>query len=285
MNDEGRSEKRPAANPSHSDRNSGATSLSNRRELLERCGAAYGELHLAIAFTDGIRGEAAKQNTKGWKATEPLASAEQGQAIMGSALARNPVVCLRASGLIGIDIDGEHGRTLTKHLEVRLPRTVAVKTGDGGHLWFRSPENCPPDVVKVQLSDKLTTSADGYLVCPPARHPNGHTYLFIEGHEPWSIPIATLPLATTRLLAKEGRTSAARARAFSGPIEPGDRHEHLRRISYAMRRYSGASVEAIEAALLVENESRCSPPKAERLVRALAEYTYERVTPIGDDDE
>ena len=50
-----------------------------------------------------------------------------------------------------------------------------------------------------------------------------------------------------------------------------------------MRRYSGASLAAIEAALLVENRTRCKPPKAEGLVTALAEYTYENVKPIGAD--
>jgi hypothetical protein len=257
---------------------------SDFHELLGRLGRTYGDLRLAIAFTDGIRGDAAKRNSKGWKETKPLLSAEQGQALMGAALARNPIVCLKASGLIGIDIDGEQGRSLARYLKLRFPETVAVRTGNGGHLWFRPPKGAPPSVVKVQLSDKLTTSADGYFVCPPARHPAGVTYTFVEGLEPWTTPIAELPLEIVDLFAEKNRNAKAGQHAATGPIQAGDRHEHLRQISYAMRRYSGASLEAIEAALLVENQHRCSPPKPERLVRELAAYTHRHISPIGEED-
>ena len=100
--------------------------------------------------------------------------------------------------------------------------------------------------------------------------------------EPWTIPIAELPLAIAELFATRSRRAKAKLRTSTELITPGNRHEHLRQISYAMRRYSGASQEAIEAALLTENEKRCSPPKAEHLVRALAAYTFEHIAPIDE---
>jgi hypothetical protein len=265
-----------------------STNGAARRELLERHGRVYGELGLAIDFTDGITGEAAKQNTVGWKRTLPLPHAARGAALLTSRLNRNPIVVLGASGLIGIDVDGKDGRALVRRLGLELPTTVTVVSGreDGGtHLWYRRPEGVPVGVVKVQLAAKVTISADGYLVVPPARHPDGRTYAFLEGREPWTIPIAELPAETVVALSRADRTAASKRRRATGPVPPGDRHEHLRQISWSMRRYSGASEEAIVAALLTENELRCDPPKAERLVEALAKYTFEHVNPIGGDDE
>ena len=261
--------------------------MSDRRELLERHGACFGEMHLALAFTDGITGEDAKKNSKGWKQTRPLQSAEQGRGVMAVGLTRNPIVVLGASGLVGIDVDGDAGRALLRTLagEVRFPTTVTVISGGGGHLWYRPPAGDAREVVKVQLKTAVTVSADGYFVCPPARHPGGHVYHFVEGREPWTIEIAELPSRTIEVLAREGRLRKAAIRHEVGEIGTGDRHEHLRQISWAMRRYSGASQEAIEAALLAENELRCRPTKAEHLVRALAEYTYLNVDPIGEVDE
>jgi hypothetical protein len=281
MNDEAPGQGR---SDSRTDLSSNSIGGSGRCDLLEQHGHAYGRLGLAIAFTDGNRAEAAKRNSKGWKETKPLQSAEQGRALMGTALARNPIVCLKASGLIGIDVDGEQGRSLARYLKFRLPETVAVETGNGGHLWFRPPRGAPPGVVKVQLSDRLTTNADGYFVCPPALHPSGHTYVFVRGHEPWTIPIAELPLPIVELFAEKNRGARADLHAATGPLREGNRHEHLRQISFAMRRYSGASLESIEAALIIENQLRCLPPKPERLVRELAAYTHKHVCPIGEED-
>ena len=118
----------------------------------------------------------------------------------------------------------------------------------------------------------MTISADGYFVCPPARHPEGRTYAFLEGREPWTIEIADLPKNAVAVLVSEARLRQAADRRTSGEINAGDRHEHLRAISYAMRRYSGASLEAIEAALLTENALRCKPPRPALPPRLGREY-------------
>lgn len=269
------------------------------REELERHGRVYGDLRLAIAFTNGITGEDAKKNDRAgvtaWKRARPLASADEGAALLaGRGLTHNPIVVLGASGLIGIDIDGAdndaqararmHARDVShRHLSDDLPATATVRSNGGVHLWYRAPEGCTPGFVKVQLTpERVTVSSDGYLVAPPARHPSGHAYAFLPGGAPWEIEIATLPLATVERLNRGARAAkSAMIVDTTSPISAGNRHEHLRRIAWVMRRYSGASLDAIEAALLAENTARCTPPKEERLVCALALYTYAHHAPKG----
>ncbi len=264
--------------------------LPERDEHLEQFGRVYGELGLAVNFTDGIAGEDAKRCTaRGWPKTAKLPDGDFGASYLrGRSGRRNPVVVLGASHLIGIDLDGAAGKELLLSLPVLFPPTVTVVSGrpDGGrHLWYRRPEGAPARLVKVQLTDRVTVAADGYLVCPPALHPSGRRYEFAAGLDPWTTEIAELPLETAETLDGADRGRSGRQRHFSGPISEGDRHEHLRQISWAMRRYSGASLEAITEALLTENRTRCTPPKREQLVVALSQYTFEHVLPIGDGDE
>ena len=118
-----------------------------REQLLEQHGRSYGAQHLAVTFSDGLDGDDAKRVTrKGWPNTPRLADAEYGAALLaGRGKNRNPAVVLGASGLIGIDIDGEAGVELLRKVNPRLvdeqlTRTVTVTTGKGWHLWYRRPE-------------------------------------------------------------------------------------------------------------------------------------------------
>jgi hypothetical protein len=255
-----------------------ATVEDTRAALLQRCGHVYGELGLAVAFTDGIAGDDAKRVTrKGWNQTPSLADGPFGAALLaGRGLQRNPVVVLGASGLIGIDIDGPEGAKLLRGVaSERLPRTVTVETRKGWHLWYRRPYRMT-DVTKIEFGpDGLEVAKDGYLVAPPALHPSGHVYTFAAGREPWSVPIAGLNIEPFLAHAKRSRSAAIASR---GPIVEGGRHRHLRRIAGAMVRV-GASETAVLAALLAENEHRCQPPQDERVVRDLARDIAARYQP------
>ena len=255
---------------------------TDRRDLLERHGRAYGELGLAIAFTDGVEGDSAKV-ARGWKQAKPLPDPEFAAGYLaGRGARRNPVVTLAASNLIGVDIDGEDGRRRSEELVPRgWPITVTVRSGRAGvglHLWYRAPAGAGP--MKVELSgDGIEVSKDGYLVAPPAVHASGAVYAFVEGRAPWDIAIATLPTAIVDSIALTHRSlDELERRDDDTPLLPGARHRHLRRVGGAMRR-AGARREAIEAALLEENRLRCDPPKAEALVRALAEDIATRYPP------
>ncbi len=252
--------------------------MSERADLLERYGRVYGELGLAIAFTDGIEGEDAKRVTrKGWNRTPKLADGSFGAAFLaGRCLQRNPVVVLGASGLIGVDIDGPEGAQLLRRItSERLPQTVTVETGKGWHLWYRRPDGLA-GAAKIELGPEgLEVAKDGYLVAPPALHPSGHVYGFAAGREPWSVEIAELDVEPFLAHAKRSRTAEI---ASHGPSVAGGRHRRLRRLAGAMVRV-GATDAAILAALLVENEHGCSPPKDERLVRELARDIATRYRP------
>lgn len=254
---------------------------SDRGALLERYGREYGELGLAIAFTDGLDGDNAKRVTrKGWNNTASLPDGPFGAALLANrGTQRNPVVVLGASALTGIDVDGPEGaQRLRRIAPERLPQTVTVETGKGWHLWYRRPFRAA-GVAKIELSaDGVTLSKDGYLVAPPALHPSGNVYAFVDGRAPWETEIAQLPEdLLDRFIAAAGRSRAA-VTAANGGIGPGARHRYLLRLGCAMRRV-GASEAAIVAALLEENAHRCEPPQEERLVRDLARDIAERYAP------
>lgn len=277
--DEAARQSRPATNNITASSMSVAAPIA-RLEELERHGRAYGELHLAIAFTDGIDGDAAKRVTrKGWPQTTRLADGPHGVGMLQRGERRNPVVVLGSSGLIGIDIDGTEGMHLLReqHPE-RMPRTVTVETGKGWHLWYRRPHGAIVGA-KIELGPEgLEVAKDGYLVCPPALHPSGRVYRFADGLAPWDLEPVVLHERHLEPFLVHARKCRGEAIVSTAPITAGGRHRHLRRVAGAMRRV-GACEESILAALLVENTRRCHPPKDERLVRELARDITNRYAP------
>jgi hypothetical protein len=106
-----------------------------RRKLLEHHGRIYGELHLAIARTDGLSAEGDEfKRARFWQDTKPLATADFGASFVSNFCAdRNPVLVLRPSNLIGLDADGEGGLQRLQ-ATAKLPPTVVVVTGAGHHF-------------------------------------------------------------------------------------------------------------------------------------------------------
>lgn len=202
--------------------------------------------------------------------------------LRGRGQKRNPAVCLQASGLVGIDLDGTEGRALAHDLAPeKWPPTVAVRSGrrDAGlHMWYRA--NAKTRKHKIQLASTLMLSEDGYFICPPAIHTQaGRPYEFLPGRAPWEIEITPFPdWLQERLTAVTGKQDVGQRADDHSPITEGERHHHLRRIAGAMRR-AGAGEPAIAAALLSENERRCSPPKEARIIRALAHDIAVRYPP------
>ena len=287
MNDEAARQGRPTETNTTAaivaERGDGGQPAAERVELLARHGRAYGELRLAIAWTDGLEGDAAKQ-ARGWQSRpDKLADAEHGAGLFRRGLTRNPVVSLAASNLIGVDIDGEAGRRLVRELvPAGLLPTVIVQSGraDGGHhLYYRPPNGAQP--AKIEFSGNgLTVSSDGYLVLPPAIHgESGKAYTFADGCAPWEREIATLPAALYEALQEHTRKADQVERGDdSGTIPEGRRHRHLLRLGCAMRRV-GAGETTILAALRAENSARCIPPRDDQHVRELAADIVRRWPP------
>ncbi len=264
--------------------------MTDRLALLEQHGRAYGELHLAITFTESNVGDtqAKRVRRKGWPATRPLADPDNGAATLRvSGPTKNPAVVLGASGLLGIDIDGPAGVKLLRELQPGpLPRTITVETAHGYHLWYRRPDGVT-GIAKIELGPEgLEVAKEGYLVCPPAVHPGkpelgiapGHVYRFVDGLAPWDLEPVVLPMRHLEPFLAREKQARAEQITSTGPITAGGRHRHLRRIAGAMRRV-GATETSITAALLAENETRCSPPKPDRIVRELARDITSRYQP------
>lgn len=183
------------------------------------------------------------------------------------------IVTGRASGLVVIDVDGEAGEESIAMLEADygpLPESWEQLTGGGGrHLVFRRPDM---DKVgnRVRLAPGLDIRGDdGYIVAEPSNHVSGGAYYWEAAHHPADIPLAALPHAWLELLTEP-------ARPGRGPVEipaalpEGQRNDGLFRLGASMRA-RGLSDGAIEAALLAENQARCTPPLPPGEVRSIAQ--------------
>lgn len=250
------------------------TVVDSRLKALERYGRVYGALGFAVGWTVGLVGDDAKVSRHWQSRPDRLADPEHGAALLrGRGMNRNPVVSLKQSFLLGVDIDGPAGRALLGELVPDgLPRTVVVRSGrsDGGmHAWFRPPENCRHH--KLEFGKKLVLSADGYFVAPPGVHASGAVYSFAPGRSPEEHPIAVFPADVYQRLLKHNRQSNGAAREDdSTPITEPGRYLHLRRLGCSMR-YAGFGLVPIRAALLAENETRCQPQLDEEEVTTLAD--------------
>ena len=251
-------------------------STETRSAEFEALARAYARLGLALAWTDPRDPEdpdASKRCGSGWKRARPEAPDFAAGLFVQRVETRNPAVVLRASGLVGIDVDGAEGaRALAKLIPEGLPQTATILSGrpGGRHHWYRAPEGWTGPV-KVEFSKKVTASADGYFVCPPAVHANGREYRFHDDRIPREQDIAEIPVGIlTRIAAAAGERPKGWGAAPGERIAEGGRNDALFRMGAAMRR-RGMGEEAILAALMVENAARCTPPLKSAEVEAVAE--------------
>ena len=196
------------------------------------------------------------------------------------------------SGILVLDIDPRNsGAKSLKRLKEELgplPDTITAITGGGGrHLIFKHP----PFPVRKDTTGKLLGPgvdilSDGcIMVAPPSRHASGKRYRWAEGKSPKDIEPATLPETWLDRLggntAVEPVSDTAQTQA-EGLVLEGSRNSYLTSIAGTMQR-SGASPEALSAALAAENRVKCSPPldtvEVEKIVASVTQYP---ASPIGD---
>ena len=165
------------------------------------------------------------------------------------------------SGLVVLDIDpdADGDQSMNDLVEKfgSLPITPAVQTGGGGfHYYFKYPEAGLRNSAG-KLGDGLDIRGDGgYVVAPPSIHPNGTQYRWAKGHSPDDIPLAPLPTWVMECLSSP---PTIQAHIAEDVVPEGKRHATLLSLGGAMVS-KGMSGEAVEAALLAENEKRCEPP-------------------------
>lgn len=188
------------------------------------------------------------------------------------------------SGMVVIDIDPRHGgNDSLDELEAqhaKLPHTVEQLTGGGGrHLCFAHPG------VNIKNRAGLKPGIDirgdgGYIVVEPSLHASGRRYAFELSSLPGEVELAEMPRWLRDLLVESG--SGAQGEAEQAPSQPagegiaeGKRNATLASLGGTMRR-RGMSEEAIAAALLAENRTRCRPPLPEtevaRIAKSVAGY-------------
>lgn len=120
----------------------------------------------------------------------------------------------QASGLVGIDVDGQVGVQLLMEMsDGVLPSTWEFTTSAGSRLLYRIPAGLKTKKFKQQGSGKHEECAlicDGQqTVMPPSKHISGATYQWVAGHSPKDIDCAMAPqwlIDAIRL--EEGSTAA-----------------------------------------------------------------------------
>jgi putative DNA primase/helicase len=198
----------------------------------------------------------------------------------------------RKSGIIVLDVDPRNGGVKRLKRGNRklgpLPDTVTALTGGGGsHLIFKYPSFA----VKKDTSGKkfgrgLDVLSDGcIMIAPPSRHATGGRYRWAEGKSYREFKPAKLPKTWLNRLRKDDSASKKDNSTAQpeGRILEGQRNSKLTSLAGTLQR-AGTSPTAIKAALIAENDAKCTPPLDEAEIKKIvASITkYPATAPIGD---
>lgn len=228
----------------------------------------------------------------------------------------------RGSNLVVVDCDRKHGidgEVVLGELAAAhggLPPTPTARSGGGGvHRYFRLDQKNIGSSTN-EVADHVDIRAiGGGIVAPPTVHPSGGVYTWVEGLNPWDVPLAPLPDWLAALCpppgggtgAWAGRSRAGGATsglsqalqwrlaggvyrylAQGGTIAAGHRNQVLYRFGCALRSgYQGESSwgegmdeDALMAHLTDVNDTRCEEPLAEGELRTIVASVMKR--PRGD---
>ena len=201
----------------------------------------------------------------------------------------------RASRILVLDIDPRNGGTETlQRLEKELgplPETVTSNTGGGGeHRIFKYPNfSVRKDSAGKLLGPGVDVLSDGcIMVAPPSRHASGNRYRWQDGKsfrdlEPVPLPDPWLNRLRGNAAAQSDADSAAAQAAVIVP--EGGRNSHLTSFAGTLQR-SGASPEAITAALMAENTAKCRPAldiaEVQAIVASVSRYPSAALSERGD---
>jgi hypothetical protein len=151
----------------------------------------------------------------------------------------------------------------------QLPVTTEVLTGGGGHHYYFEHPGGSLGNSAGKLGPGLDIRADGgQVVAPPSVHPvTGRTYEWETAHHPDDVPLAPVPgWIIDTLNSKTERTPSPKS---DETIPEGQRNDFLAREAGKLR-HIGMSESVMEAALLVINRERCTPPLPTDEVRGIA---------------
>jgi replicative DNA helicase len=199
------------------------------------------------------------------------------------------------SNLVVVDLDTKNGKNGISSFKALIEElgadyekvcdTYTVTTPSGGlHLYYESPPGVEIRLSASQLASGVDIRAWGGMVVAAGSVIDGAVYAVINNRDPAPLP----PLVTERLLAlPSSKSRASKAERIPEIIPQGERESVLVSLAGSMRR-RGASVEAIFAALEVENETRCIPPVSradlERISNSMGRYDPADPPPGVEDD-
>lgn len=187
-------------------------------------------------------------------------------------------VHLGASGLNVVEPDTDEAKAALLELcGGELPVTPTVRSGGKSlHVYFQDAGrgNAVRDALELRAGSQQ-------CALPPSTHPDtGRQYEWVEGREPWTVPLVDVPDAVLAYFAD------TRANGVAAPVdeeihEPG-RHRALLSLAGTMRR-RGLGFDEIAAALRETNRLRCRPPLEEQEVVELVADVVRRYEPAPPD--
>lgn len=167
-------------------------------------------------------------------------------------------------GLVVIDVDPRHGGDdglvdLRRALG-ELPDTVECLTGSGGrHIYVTVAEGVTVRNSAGVLAPGVDIRGEGgYVVAAPSVHTSGRSYAWEASSRPDEVEVAPMPAAWLEAIAKRPKLRVIAGGSGEAIVE-GGRNETLFKRAASMRA-AGFEEPAILAAILAENETRCSPP-------------------------
>lgn len=127
----------------------------------------------------------------------------------------------RRSGFMVGDVDPRNGGQLETLWELGWPQETPIVRSAGEQPGWHVYVACPPEGVASipQYAPGIELKADGTLViAPPSRHPDtGQMYAWEPRHEPWNVPLASLPCRSLMELALKQVRRSTRSDSAQDP--------------------------------------------------------------------
>lgn len=195
----------------------------------------------------------------------------------------------RSGGIFVIDldidedkgIDGYHTLEDWQRENGKFPETWTAITGRGGyHLYFHSNSEIKN---RAGIIDGVDVRGDGgYVVAPPSVHSNGNRYEWEYDPEEFDLAEAN---NNVKYFLDTGINSSGERFSMPDIVNAGERNDMIFRFA-CMMQAKGASDEAVFAATMAENNTKCNPPMNEKEVRVIVNSVlkYQKGKPIHIND-
>jgi putative DNA primase/helicase len=261
------------------------------REFATAVAEFWKQLGVGVAWTESNMGEGAKRVRDSWPKTAKAVNGDidaAAGAIADRLTRKNPVVVAKpddpsATAYILVDVDGPEDLDLFQSFE--LPPTLTARSSEEHklHFYYLPPEGATKHRIRFEAGT-IHTDRNGYLVTPPALHPSGVKYKWLDRN------VAPTRLTRERydalLTAAGEQDKKARASLQANPgekIPKGVRRTRCAALAGALRRHA-IPEKLAETTLLDFNREMCDPPMPDAEVTTLVRDFWQRYQPTDPDD-